>query len=585
MLGTAGMMILLALAGPAAPATGSGGATGSVTQVAFQDEQPPPEVRKTEADPAPLPPVRRLPPVQSKRRKDSQSPVAKESVPPPPEAPVPLPDETVQLPKERERLPEGHGIPGLPPLMEQPPASAGEKIPAPTAQPDARPSPPAKPPVSPPDMKSPAPQPDRPPRVEKPPATDDDVPRYRDYEDNFGEARSSDEEEAARRPAGGAVCTDRAIGNPADDALEPYALKNDWRDLRAWLGGITADGWIDQGLTINTLSPRNRSNGTVGFNDRSNEYQLNQLYARLRRDVNAEGDSWDIGGRLDMLYGTDWVYTAARGLELHDDLSPKWNAQRYGVAMPQCYMEAFCPWGTGLTMKLGHFYSPLGYESAMAPENFFYSHSYARLYAEPFTFTGLLGETKIEQLTIKAGLTRGFNNWEDNNDDLGFVGGVAWTSPNERTSVALMVDAAREQPDPSTSFRTVYSLVLQQKLGERWQCVLQHDLGIEPDAGIGGANARWYDICQYLFYTIDESWKAGLRAEWFRDENGSRIPGSPGTGDYYELSPDINWTPSERLTVRSELRWDWTGTPNLHPFGDHTRSNQLLWDCDVIVRF
>ena len=46
-----------------------------------------------------------------------------------------------------------------------------------------------------------------------------------------------------------------------------------------------------------------------------------------------------------------------------DDLSPKWNAQRYGLAMPQVYAEVFCPWGNGLSMKLGHFYSILGYET------------------------------------------------------------------------------------------------------------------------------------------------------------------------------------------------------------------------------
>jgi hypothetical protein len=182
-----------------------------------------------------------------------------------------------------------------------------------------------------------------PPRVIKPAEPDRNAPRYRDYEDNSGEAQSSDEVDAARRPAGQAVCTDRAMCDPPDETLERYGLQNDWDALRPWLDGITADGWIDQGATVNTLSPRNRSNGTVGFNDRSNDYQLNQVYARLRRDVDCEGQGWDIGGRLDMLYGTDWIYTAARGLELNDDLSPKWNAQRYGLAMPQCYMEAYCP--------------------------------------------------------------------------------------------------------------------------------------------------------------------------------------------------------------------------------------------------
>jgi len=45
-----------------------------------------------------------------------------------------------------------------------------------------------------------------------------------------------------------------------------------------WLGGFDFDTWLDQGATINTLSPRDRTNGPVTFNNRSNEYQLNQAY-------------------------------------------------------------------------------------------------------------------------------------------------------------------------------------------------------------------------------------------------------------------------------------------------------------------
>ena len=85
--------------------------------------------------------------------------------------------------------------------------------------------------------------------------------------------------------------------------------------LRRWLDGVGFESWLDQGATLNTLSPRDRSNGPVAFNNRSNEYQLNQAYLRLKRDVNPEEDFWDLGGRVDLLYGTDSFYTTARGLE------------------------------------------------------------------------------------------------------------------------------------------------------------------------------------------------------------------------------------------------------------------------------
>ena len=87
--------------------------------------------------------------------------------------------------------------------------------------------------------------------------------------------------------------------------------------------------------------------------------------------------------------------------------------------MPELYAEVYCPWGNGLSMKLGHIYSILGYECVTAPNNFFYSHSYLFQYAEPKTFTGLLGATNLGDFTIQAGMSRGDDNWDDNNNDLG----------------------------------------------------------------------------------------------------------------------------------------------------------------------
>ena len=355
--------------------------------------------------------------------------------------------------------------------------------------------------------------------------------------------------------------------------------------FRNWFDGLDFDTWVDQGATINTLSPRDRSNGPVTFNNRSNDYQLNQAYLRLKRDVNTDGDMWDFGGRVDLLYGTDSIYTEARGLETTDDFSPKWNAQQYGLALPQVYAEFFAPWGNGIDMKFGHFYSGISYESVAAPDNFFYSHSYVFQYGEPFTYTGFIGTTKLGDFTIKAGMNRGWDNWEDNNNDLGFNGGIGWESDNKRTKISLTVAVSREQPDPSENVRTLYSLVIQQRLGECWQYVIQHDYANEPGAGVDGTVASWYGVNQYLYREINEHWKAGMRFEWFHDGNGARVPGAGGTGDYFELTGGVNWTPNSYVAVRPEIRWDWAGTPDLYPYGDNTRSNQLLLDCDLIVRF
>jgi hypothetical protein len=359
--------------------------------------------------------------------------------------------------------------------------------------------------------------------------------------------------------------------------------------LRNWFCDIGFEGWIDQGVTINPYSPRDRSNFPVGFNNRSNEYQLNQAYLRFQRKVNPQGGRWDVGGTVDLLYGTDSFYASSRGLEVNRDFSPKWNAQQYGAALPQCYMEVVAPWGDdGLSMKLGHFYTILGYETTPAPENFFYSHSYNLIYGEPVTETGLLAEKKVGNFKFQAGMTRGWDNWEDNNNDMSFLGGVSWSNDDNTSSLAFAMQSGPEQNEPprDVNFRNIFSLVYQQKLGESFQYVCQYDFGYEERSDIFQLPpAKWNGLGQYLFYTINEKWRAGMRFEWFRDESGIRVPRGVPNGDYYELTAGLNWLPSSRVSVRPEIRYDWVGTPNLTPFVDASKSYQLLLDCDVIVKF
>ena len=370
------------------------------------------------------------------------------------------------------------------------------------------------------------------------------------------------------------------------EACEPIHGRT-WRQrgLRGWLDGVSWDAWVDQGVTLNDLSPRDRTNGPVTFNDRSNDYQLNQTYLRLKRDIDPACDRWQIGGRVDLLYGADAIYTEARGLEVTDELAPKWNAQRYGLAMPQMYAEVFAPWGTGITMKLGHFYSDFGYESVAAPDNFFYSHSYVFQYGEPKTYTGLLGETKLGDFTIEAGMTRGWDNWEDENNDLAFTGGIRWTSANQRTTIAVNVDAGREQPDASTNVRTLYSLIIQQKLGQCWQYVIQHDYGNEPGAGVGGRAANWYGVNQYLFYTFNQDWKAGMQLRVVpRRERRSRA-GRPSNGRLLRALPrrELDAQRPRHGPPRTSLGLD--RHIQLLSLRRRPRSNQLLLGCDVVLKF
>lgn len=374
------------------------------------------------------------------------------------------------------------------------------------------------------------------------------------------------------------------------------------------LDSIVTYGWISQGITVNTDSPADRFNGPQTFNDRSNEYQMNQLYLVMERPVDSTLCRWDFGGRVDLLYGTDYFFVEANSLETRDDGSPRWNsgngprgtgASLYGLAMPQLYAELAAPWGAGLTMKIGHFYSILGYETAMDPVNFFYSRSYMRQYAEPFTETGfLLNYPFAPAWSVQAGVTRGWNNWEDLNDKGSFLGGLQWRCPDGQTSLRFALQTGSEDLSGQNN-RTVYSLVYHRVITPALVYVLQHDLGTEggaaTDSNFQPKTAKWYGIAQYLFYNVTPTTALGLRVEWFRDQDNARVLGIPFEsvaqgGTYVEVTGGVNWQPYERVTLRSELRWDrsTTDAPLLGIGGmydDFSDKDQLTWATNLIVRF
>jgi hypothetical protein len=137
---------------------------------------------------------------------------------------------------------------------------------------------------------------------------------------------------------------------------EPYRLCDGYC-------GWSAGGWLQLGYTSDALP---------AFNTYDDVLQLQQawLYAEKAIDTSC---GFDIGGRIDYLYGTDGPNTQAFGTDPRGWDNDWDNGSQYGWAMPQLYLEA----GYGdLSVKAGHFYTIIGHEVVPAPENFFYSHAY-----------------------------------------------------------------------------------------------------------------------------------------------------------------------------------------------------------------
>jgi len=400
--------------------------------------------------------------------------------------------------------------------------------------------------------------------------------------------------------------------------------------FQRWLGGVGAlgvggngfnvRGWVSQGLTYNAEDPPNNANFPVTFNDRANEYQMNQAYLIMESPVTTCGCSWDFGGRVDLLYGTDYYYAEAAGLETNTDGTPRWNgggprsvapgsAALYGLAMPQAYAEVYAPVAGGVNLKLGHFYSPIGYEQVMAPENFFYSHSYALQYGEPKTFTGAIAEYQWNSnLSLLLGGTAGWNSYDSARRQWGILSGMEWTSSDRCTSLAWTFHTGEDglpglnspgffQGPVNPDNVSVQSLVLTRCITDRLQYVLQHDFGVEQRGSVAGAalkSAKWYGVNQYLLYDVCDDWSLGCRFEWFRDQDHSRVVALRTTdasgGNYFALTMGGNWRPCPNVRFRPEIRYDWSDTeyPPLNvggPFDFLGKDRQLTAAFDLVVEF
>ncbi|OQW78793.1 MAG: hypothetical protein BVN35_03320 [Proteobacteria bacterium ST_bin11] len=405
---------------------------------------------------------------------------------------------------------------------------------------------------------------------------------------------------------------------------------------------LKVGGWLNTSVSGNFNAHHDGFNGPVTFNDRSGEFQMNQLYLYLQKAITVSGDSFDIGGRADFMYGSDAIFTQAYGNPSFDPSTGNPTGGRgdwdlylsgdrfYNLAIPQAYAELNLPIGNGVGVKIGHFYTPIGYEVVTAPDNFFVTKPYTMQYGEPFTHTGMLASYTVNpNWAISAGAVTGSGTggWDGNfNKNVGnwsFLGGVTWTSDDAGTSLAV-TSTAGEQSETNSSKWAMYSIVGKHNFTDKLHYIIQHDHGFADNVVTGNAsaaagaiatqNASWYGINQYLIYDINDKLSAGLRAEWFRDNNGFRVNGpgrcvagaqpngtnttcgaawggyygnnpaflSQGSG-YYGLTAGLSYKPAKWLNLRPNIRWDHSDQVNA--FAGGNSQDQVLFTADAVIVF
>lgn len=327
---------------------------------------------------------------------------------------------------------------------------------------------------------------------------------------------------------------------------------------------IDVGGWTQFGVH-DQQTPLSVARGDVrAFNDIPQEVNLHQQWFYIGREADGS-NGLDFGFRADFIYGTDAQKTQSFSNPA-GSFDEDWDHGVYGWALPQLYGEVALG---DLSVKIGHFFTLVGYEVVPATGNFFYSHALTMFNSEPFTHTGVLATYDgFENMTLYGGWTLGWDTGYDQlNSGNSFLGGF---------SVDLLCSISMTYINTYGNFGAIsnvnadsdysHSIVFDVTLTDRLNYVFQTDyLGIEGVGGVGITESL--GVNQYLFWEYNDIVKFGTRLEWWRD----------GTGvSHNEMTAGVNVKLLDNLVIRPEVRKDWVPA---------TGFDEGMVGCDMILTY
>jgi len=386
---------------------------------------------------------------------------------------------------------------------------------------------------------------------------------------------------------------------PADSLLMRLLGGND-PDSSLHRSGLVLSGHAQGGYTYNP----NRSSGDVNFgrvfdDSYADAPQIDQLALSVHR--RAARDRFDVGGRVEVLWGYDTFRFHSNGLDAYggcneDADNPDTAARdpRNQFDLTQAYLDLNFEVGTGLLLRVGKFVTPLGYETIDPTTTPFYSRSYLFGFAKPFTHTGVLLNYRLDDhWEAWGGVVRGWDqSLKDTNGSVSFLGRLDWR-PDPRWNVRLGVITGHEGTEcdcgcpGNDANRTLVDLIITHAVTDRFGLGVEALYGRGAKSDENNRSAEWYGVAAYASYKLTGSVRLNARGEWFRDQNGTRLE----TGSDIDvmsatlglsITPFSSSTALNGLTIQPEIRYDHATTPE---FDGGTSRDQVTLGIGVLYSF
>jgi len=339
------------------------------------------------------------------------------------------------------------------------------------------------------------------------------------------------------------------------------------------LWGIQLGGYLDVSYTYQFNDPVNSNNSIVGraFSNDDNEIQLNafQLYIdKLPQDAG------EAGFRFDILAGED--------AQVIGDL---WGGDD-DISIYQAFISYIAPIGNGLTIDVGRWATPHGYESIESPANDQFTRSLMFTLLQPYTHTGIRFTYPInDQWEVMVGMSEGWDVVDDNNEAWTFHGAVRWM-PMENVYIQNSVSYGPENRNhwlvnnvppalpnliasgirSNDDYTLLYDLVATWEINESWTVGANFDYETTEDAffkrnavprTVWSKDADLWGLGLYVRYDVNEDLYLALRGEVLDDSDGYLFY-DPTVKDnnIWEVTATLGYTITEGLLTRLEYRHD-----------------------------
>jgi hypothetical protein len=357
---------------------------------------------------------------------------------------------------------------------------------------------------------------------------------------------------------------------------DPWTLKD---DPGFNYGGWSQVGWqdrVDGAFNGNGMFPTQPTE--------AGGVRLNQLYAFVEKVADGScGLDW--GFRFDSYYGVDGNEGQAFG-----NINPGYwdylngfNHGIYEIALPQAYGQIALG---KLSTKIGHFYTPIGYEVVTSPGNFFLSRQLTFYNSEPFTHTGIYSTyTASDKFNVSGGWVQGMDTgFYQYNGASAYLGGFTWVVSDFLTLNNYFTFG-------NLGWRGqggINSMIASLQWTERFSTVHQFDVlgsnvtdniailggaAVPSSLQTSGVARDSIGLINYAFYQLTDCVKLGSRLEWYKADGVS----------YQTYTNGVNIKVGPNMIFRPEARYMWSNDASTPIFA--TNRDRMVVGCDWIVTF